>query len=169
TGDDEHVFLLLAGGASIGIHVPDRQHAAAGPVAHLLEPTAIFLGDHPRPVPEGSRTEHPMAAVVGAGRDGIPHLVAGGEAISQDACLIFKRDADGEENAKNAILDAQMDVAGGSVDWSRPARRRTATGCGPAGNGEDPGPGVRRSNRTRPEPAKPCRQRRNRGFWSSAI
>jgi hypothetical protein len=29
-----------------------------------------------------------MAAVVGAGRDGIPHLVAGREAISQDARLI---------------------------------------------------------------------------------
>ena len=62
-----------------------------------LESAAILPGDHPRPVPERSRAERPMAAGVGAGRDGIPHLVAGREAISQDARLIERRPSEQED------------------------------------------------------------------------
>ena len=46
--DDRDVLLPDADDLPVGIHLPDREHAAGHPVRDLPDPAAVFPGDRPR-------------------------------------------------------------------------------------------------------------------------
>ena len=48
-------FVLLPEHVLLGLHVPDRQHAAAGAEAHLPHPAALLHHHRARHLPEGRR------------------------------------------------------------------------------------------------------------------
>ena len=93
--DDDDVLLPDADDLPVGIHLPDREHAAVDPVRDLRDPAALLPGDRPRHLPEGRRRRRAVAADGGAAGVRAGAADPGHAAIEQAPGVASRRHPDG--------------------------------------------------------------------------